>query len=637
VIWRLFFRPRCSHCSLFGESKNQERSYKIRGRLQLQNATMKRSCYLGHVLLMAGYCCMGGVHAGEKVFVNWHFNRGVGGPYDTIFHPTNNINDTNGDKVENEQDKMIDAAEAYSEVTPQTQKEGLDFPLLTNPLDPQNVDFKSGLQGLKDIVEKATTDGKRLRPYGSRWSLSEVAYSEDYMIDTYGLNYLKIGIENENHLTAEYQDKKGHLAFSQSGVMVGYLYQALFKEGLTLSTSGTLDGQTIGGSVSTGTHNAAMNFGCMHDFVRGIHLVIGAETVLIQKSTDRVVTDDYLVTIGADRMINDDAMFNAAVLSLGTFGIVHGILIEVEPLFELNVQVSDFSFSEARDAIYSLDINSLGFDLDNPEKLPYMFHAFANPYRLDSKDGLKVRVMQRMPNKEVSPDDSPREIIYHGTDPLSFMGSVVTQGMIERMRMSGNTEAGKELMRRVFGLSSEITIVAMMQFGGLKAGTGYPMELFGDPENTSSAFASTPVSTTTMEVCMSLDDLPKVLPMMLEILHEYPTPSCVEIRYVKSSKATLATSRFGDISAYVEIASIDLPETRELYQRVMDALEDSRDDGINFTYHWGKVLPLNDSWIERSYGLAVVTEWKMQRARLLTPQMSYIFSNDYTDTLGLTT
>jgi hypothetical protein len=100
----------------------------------------------------------------------------------------------------------------------------------------------------------------------------------------------------------------------------------------------------------------------------------------------------------------------------------------------------------------------------------------------------------------------------------------------------------------------------------------------------------------------------------------------------------LATSRFGDISAYVEIASIDLPETRELYQRVMGALEASREhDGINFTYHWGKVLPLNDEWIEKSYGLAVVTEWKMQRARLLTPQMRYIFSNDYTDTLGLTT
>jgi hypothetical protein len=138
-----------------------------------------------------------------------------------------------------------------------------------------------------------------------------------------------------------------------------------------------------------------------------------------------------------------------------------------------------------------------------------------------------------------------------------------------------------------------------------------------------------------MEMCMSLDDLPKVLPMIFDIVYEYPTPSCMEIRFVKSSKATLATSRFGDISAFVEIASIDIPETRKLYQRVMDALEDRRADGINFTYHWGKVIPLNDQWIEKSYGTAL-EEWQAQRSKLLTPHMSYIFSNDYTDALGLT-
>jgi hypothetical protein len=215
------------------------------------------------------------------------------------------------------------------------------------------------------------------------------------------------------------------------------------------------------------------------------------------------------------------------------------------------------------------------------------------------------------------------------------MGTVVTQRMIELAEVSGITEVGKSLLRHIFGLSTEVTILAIMHYAGLTERTGYPMELFGDPENTSKPFTSVPVSTTAMEMCMSLDDLPKVLPMVFEMVHEYPTPSSIEIRFVKSSKATLATSKFGDISAFVEIASIDIPETRKFYQTVMDALEDRRSDGINFTYHWGKVIPLNDYWIERSYGVAL-TEWKMQRAILLSPHMRFIFSNDYTDTLGLT-
>jgi hypothetical protein len=186
------FVPR-SHCSCqqFKAEKGKSGLTKSSKRL---TSTMKPACLprQRRVLLMVGYCCIVGVRAGEKEFarekefVNWHFNRGVGGPYHTIFHPTNGINDPNGTtfnwEEQHQQDEMIDTAETNHSEETTTQAQNVLFPLLTYPLQPQDVGFRSGLKGLKDIVEKAASEGKRLRPYGSRWSLSEIAYSEEYMI-----------------------------------------------------------------------------------------------------------------------------------------------------------------------------------------------------------------------------------------------------------------------------------------------------------------------------------------------------------------------------------------------------------------------------------------------------------------------
>ena len=58
---------------------------------------------------------------------------------------------------------------------------------------------------------------------------------------------------------------------------------------------------------------------------------------------------------------------------------------------------------------------------------------------------------------------------------------------------------------------------------------------------------------------------------------------------------------------------------------------------LEFTYHWGKGLPRNAQWAEKSYG-DDLEKWKTQRKSLLTtPEARYVFSTAFTDTLGLTT
>jgi hypothetical protein len=184
---------------------------------------------------------------------------------------------------------------------------------------------------------------------GSRWSFNNLPYTNEYVIETSGLNYAKIGVAA---VTDNYQDQKDLLVFVQSGVMIKYLYQFLFAKGLTLSTSATKD----------------------EEMVKGIHLVLpNQRTVFVQKESDAVVTDAYLMEIGASELINDDEVFNAAIVSCGTFGVIHGYLIQTEKLFTLEPQVRKSPFSQVKEALYTLDIASLGFDLDDPQELPWHF------------------------------------------------------------------------------------------------------------------------------------------------------------------------------------------------------------------------------------------------------------------------
>jgi hypothetical protein len=75
------------------------------------------------------------------------------------------------------------------------------------------------------------------------------------------------------------------------------------------------------------------------------------------------------------------------------------------------------------------------------------------------------------------------------------------------------------------------------------------------------------------------------------------------------------------------------------HKLIQKALEERRDSmGVEYTYHWSKVLPENGQWAETSYGTETITKWKNERANFLgnTPEALHLFSNEFTDTLGLT-
>jgi hypothetical protein len=159
------------------------------------------------ILLFAG---IGRCITKGNFYINWHVNLAVGGTYEKMFYPSNGMD------VSSNRDK--------SSVSPNFDKKE-DIPNV------QDQEFKTGLNELKDIVNQAQVDGKHLRAMGSRWTVTELPYTEDYMIDTHGLNYAKVGIDNDADVTEAYQgEQKGLLVFAQSGVMVKWLYTAVRRQ-----------------------------------------------------------------------------------------------------------------------------------------------------------------------------------------------------------------------------------------------------------------------------------------------------------------------------------------------------------------------------------------------------------------------
>jgi hypothetical protein len=141
----------------------------------------------------------------KKDFENWLRTLDVGGDYEQLFHAGNNYTPADGQLV-------------------------------------QSTEFLSGLHALQDIVHTAIQDGKKVRAYGSKWASNNIAYGNEYMVQTWGLNYIQVGIDDKTHVTTDYVAIKDRLVFVQGGVMIVDIHKALFEKGLALTTTGAADG-----------------------------------------------------------------------------------------------------------------------------------------------------------------------------------------------------------------------------------------------------------------------------------------------------------------------------------------------------------------------------------------------------------
>jgi hypothetical protein len=475
-------------------------------------------------------------------------------------------------------------------------------------------------KALTAILDHCHRNDKTLRVMGSRWSLSNIVTPGDVAIDPAMLN-LMVQIP-ERWLTAKYRRErtaKGYAPiFAQGGTTLSRINRQLAQRELALQTTGASDGHRIAGCIATGTHGSAISIGAVHDTVLGVHLYVGPKrSVLVQPSSAacgaslaRWLTQE---TGLPTEDLRDDAIFAATLVSLGSLGVVHGVVMEAAPLYALETRV----VARAADdpdvwhAVRTLDTRAFHPDI---RRKPYHVEVVLNPYPTPGKDGAYVILMWKRSARGMDPSppglarpDAPSDVmeligrlmaVFNG--PIGSGAAMVVLGdqLASRYRPMDHAPA---LPGHVFGPTSS------------PPGGGTCTEIVVDQRDAEAAVQ-------VIQHCLARD-----------AAHGSLLLGAIALRFVPMTKALLGMN-IHRMSCYIELPSIRNSHTLDLYRRCWDALEA---EGIAYTCHWGQVHGLTPERVERYFGDRVGA-WKRARAELLpSPTSRRVFASPLLAEVGL--
>ncbi len=468
---------------------------------------------------------------------------------------------------------------------------------------------------IQRLIKDAQDHGHGFRAYGSRWSMSNIAHHPDRM---HFNSYMNIDIPilaGEVHANSPYDSS--NLFFFECGNTIKEISQALGAHGKSLKTTGASNGQTIAGCISTGVHGSALDVGSVQDYVVGLNLIVGPndnDIVYLERNTRPALSDAFAQKINA-RVIRDDGLFNAALVSLGSFGFIHGVVIEAEDRFLLKRYVRKIDKNTALKLAKTMDFKNSDFTIDGETDAngkgnrPYHYKIFINQYVED--DEYVIEAMYKKPYTTPYPDPFTtieksvyRDLIYLLIKISEKFPSTIPW-FIKRLEKSILPDVNEETL-----------------------GTLY--ETFWDAPYQGPAFACS--------FGVDHKNSARALKLLTDLTkNEGPIPGIFAMRFAKQSEATMAFTRF-PITCMIEIDGVlwqksnKLMSLTEFSRRMTEVLQQNN---IPFTIHWGK----NADWgfpglIEHMYGDNAKT-WKEHRNSLLSPEMAELFSNDFLKTTSL--
>ena len=469
------------------------------------------------------------------------------------------------------------------------------------PSRPSVAGYNAVTKGFQAQLQAALSLGLPIRPMGGGWSYSRVLETDGLLFNTRPLTYTFNVLQTQVH--DRFEGRAERLLFCQCGTTVNDVSRILTARGLSLPTTGAADRQTIVGAFSTGTHGSAIDIGSMQDFVVALHVIVSPErTVWLERASRPVVGDAYAEAFGVapKDILRDDELFDAAVLSFGSFGIIHGAMVEARPIFHLSASRTVIPLDERLwRAIEHLDFSEA--QLPRPGERPFHFALVVNPNNID--DGVYATVMyeDEVAPPGATPASSESSV---GATTLELIGEIMTllppftsviQGYLLR-RLYPEYE-------NVYGTHAEIFSVVTARGKGTSVGMGIPM-----------------------------DRVKEGLNIVVDTVATYPAPIVVQLRFVPSSPATLAFTRYKPSTCILEIDGPRGSRVNTILERIWDAFEAA---GIPHTFHWGKVNRLDRNRTRRIYGDAV-DRWRNARHRLLpTKELRALFSNSFVEDLGL--
>lgn len=480
--------------------------------------------------------------------------------------------------------------------------------------------YRKCTENIKWTIQQSLTQQTTLRAVGSGWSFSKVCVSDNALINTQNLT-LKAPLSQED-LSQEKRAtgyQPANYLFAQCGNTILALNKYLESNGKSMKTSGASNGQTIVGAFSTGTHGASLTFGSLTETIKGIHVVTGPDRhFYLERATERVTSNAFHNRLGASVVIDDD-LFNAALVSFGSFGFIHGVLIEVEDLYLLEQTLACLPFDEAiRKAVSKGDFSGLQDHLpylhNDPQNPIYHFNLNINlhDFEFDNKDKYAyVRIMNKIKYAEEKKKKKPAEL----EEELNYGDS--TSGLVQtaldkllHLFQSHIPKIVKKIFDRVYGQhEGEIGTL-----GETFDSANFRGKLF------SAAFA------------VDRKDALKMIEHAMAVSERTKLAGIMAVRFVKGTQATLGFAKWPD-SCVLEFDGIEARVNHKFMKRFTKRIEEAN---INYTLHWGKINRiLNPQRLVRIYGSNAIESWKKQRSRIMTEAVQDIFNNEFMERCDL--
>lgn len=475
------------------------------------------------------------------------------------------------------------------------------------------------------VIKTAQTRQMDIRAVGSGWSLSKVAVSDNALINTKRLR-LKFALSSENFLP-ELLEKgidQGNYRFLQCGnTMIGiseYLEQQS-DPAKSIRVSGASNGQTIVGGFSTGTHGSAIFFGSLAEMIHGIHLITDPDHhYYIERSSNKITSPKFHAKLGAE-VILDDELFNAVLVSFGSFGIIHGVLIEVENKFLLEQRSMRVGFDERLEKAVTLGEFSaieglLKYPISDSDHPIYHFDLVINPHDFEynnSEKGVYMRVMHKSVYKpDYTPVDSRAEGFTYGDGSLGLMQSVLDS--IEAKAGFLNKILVPEMVKALFNVAYNRPQEAIGTMGETFRNTLFRGQIFS------------------LAIGLDIKDVKKVIDLSLAINKIHRLAGVIALRFVKGTEATLGFTKW-EKTCVMELDGVDTKINYRFFKSLAERMENN---GIQYTLHWGKINhTLDKNRLNWMYGTENVKSWKRQRSRVMSKEIQKLFNNEFLRQCGL--
>jgi len=184
-------------------------------------------------------------------------------------------------------------------------------------------------------IDQQMPDGTKVKAGGAQHAWSKIAITDDVYILPHGLQLFRFLTEEAN-IYRDLGDRFPNLVRLGSGVKIREANKYLWRHGKAFPLLGGYDGQTMGGVFNTGTHGSVITIGPLAEMIMSIELVLPSGAMIRIERTDGITNPEALAEQYPDITLRqDDNYFYAALINMGTMGVVHSYVLEVTDCFHL--------------------------------------------------------------------------------------------------------------------------------------------------------------------------------------------------------------------------------------------------------------------------------------------------------------